>query len=159
MKRSEALKVIGKLLMFGLEGMPKEKIESYKNTAFADIILTELELLGMRPPTYYNQKDGNTYNHWELETTYDIDEMIIKFNRFVGKTIRLTKSSGRENMISVGDTFVGIMTIAECSDGFSVRISGGNGVITSAVQSIVDETDNTLRFQTRNSIYKLGVLE
>lgn len=60
MKRSEALKVIGKLLMFGLEGMPKEKIESYKNTAFANIILTELELLGMKPPL-----NENNYDHMD----------------------------------------------------------------------------------------------
>lgn len=85
--------------------------------------------------------------------------MIEKFNRFVGKTIRLTKSSGKDNMISVDDTFVGIMTIAEYLDGFSVRIPGDNGIITSAIQAIVDETNDTLQFQTRNSIYKLDVLE
>lgn len=99
MKRSEALKVIGKLLMFGLEGMPREKIESYKNTAFADIILTELELLGMIPPAItveqithpvsvssvnkydkvINFEVGTSYelsrvNEWEPEATYVTEE-------------------------------------------------------------------------------------
>jgi hypothetical protein len=48
MKRKEAIELIGKILVFGIQG--NEKVDRYKGMSLADIILTELEEVGMLPP-------------------------------------------------------------------------------------------------------------
>ena len=50
MKRSDAIKTVGKVLAFGVEGFSKSDQEKYKDMSLADIILTELEEAGMLPP-------------------------------------------------------------------------------------------------------------
>jgi hypothetical protein len=50
MKRSEAIQAIGKVLTYGANGFPPDKRHAYKKKSLADIILTELESLGMLPP-------------------------------------------------------------------------------------------------------------
>ena len=50
MKRSEAIQAIGRVLVFGREGLPNDKQEKYVNMSLADVILTELEEIGMAPP-------------------------------------------------------------------------------------------------------------
>jgi hypothetical protein len=54
MKRSEAIEAIGKVLTYGKNGFPPEKRHAYGKKSLADMILTELESLGMLPP----QKKG-----------------------------------------------------------------------------------------------------
>jgi len=71
MKRSEALKVIGSILVFGREGMPSDKYSNYASHSLSDIILTELEELGMKPPdTGKNHRSGVWFGpdySWEQE--------------------------------------------------------------------------------------------
>lgn len=74
MKRSDAEKLIGKILMFGLQGLPLDKQEKYKNESLASIILYELEEAGMLPPYVNKSKNKHLgepfYNadyYWELE--------------------------------------------------------------------------------------------
>ena len=61
MKRSEAIEAIGKVLTYGGDGFPADKKHAYEKKSLADIILTELESLGMTPPI----------NDWALYTDGD----------------------------------------------------------------------------------------
>jgi len=52
MKRSEVVGVIGKVLVFGPEGLTKDKQEKYKDMNLSEIILSELESIGFRLVEY-----------------------------------------------------------------------------------------------------------
>lgn len=71
MKRSEAIKLIGQVLVFGLPGMPNEKVDKYRELSLADIILTELEDAGMLPPdngkNYYFDVWHGPDHRWDEE--------------------------------------------------------------------------------------------
>jgi hypothetical protein len=68
MKRSEAIQAIGKILTYGKSGFPPEKRHAYEKKSLADMVLTELESLGM----FYcpKPKDGGNLRvprGWEPE--------------------------------------------------------------------------------------------
>jgi hypothetical protein len=71
MKRSDAIKLIGSILVFGREGMPRDKYTNYEGYSLADIILTELEENGMKPPdTGKNHHSGIWFgpdHNWDPE--------------------------------------------------------------------------------------------
>lgn len=71
MKRSKAVELIGKLLMFGVYGLDKDKQLAYKDKSLGDIILTELEAEGMLPPSVATLKIFDSVvraeNKWEPE--------------------------------------------------------------------------------------------
>lgn len=68
MKRTEAVKLIGKVLTFGKDGFPPDKKQKYSQMSLADIILTELEEVGMLPPEYVvDYSPMITATIWEKE--------------------------------------------------------------------------------------------
>lgn len=69
MKRSDAIKLIGKVLVFGAQGMDNDRQKEYENKSLADIILTELEKNGVCPPKIREQVVPKTeptfpYSQW-----------------------------------------------------------------------------------------------
>lgn len=68
MKRSEAVGVIGRVLMFGPEGLTKDKQEKYKDMNLSEIILEELLDAGLLPPGINYNGDGESFDYvWEPE--------------------------------------------------------------------------------------------
>jgi len=72
MKRSDAIKLIGKFLVFGPSGFSKKKQEQFKNMSLGEMILTELEKAGMLPPCHKSSHcEGCGYNKWDEEYAKD----------------------------------------------------------------------------------------
>ena len=66
MKRSEAIEAIGKVLTYGKNGFPPEKRHAYGKKSLADMILTELESLGMTPPQQVIKCGDNYFEGYRL---------------------------------------------------------------------------------------------
>lgn len=66
MKRSDAIKIIGRVLVFGPQGLDKDKQKKYEDKSLADIVLCELEEAGMKPPFVSLDSMKNGYV-WEPE--------------------------------------------------------------------------------------------
>jgi hypothetical protein len=70
-KREDALRLIGKWLVLGVEGFDADKQDRYKDKTLADCILTDLEYeIGMLPPKVTKVTGSfmaSVCNTWEAE--------------------------------------------------------------------------------------------
>ena len=70
MKRSDMQGLIGVILVLGLEGLPIDKREKYKDQSLASIILSEMEEQGMLPPL-----NEQNYHHMDNQSRLDANQI------------------------------------------------------------------------------------